>query len=116
MLKVVNCNNQSYKIKLQSLLKNDVLNSITRTKLVRKIIVEVRIGGDKKLINLTRKYDRNEFKTIKDLEVSNAEIEKSIKLCSKKFLKSTQLAIKRIKSYQKKLLPKIETTINMIRV
>ena len=106
MLKVVNCNNQSYKIKLQSLLKNDVMNSITRTKLVRKIIEEVRTGGDKKLINLTRKYDRNEFKEIKELEVSNAEIEKSIKLCSKKFLKSTQLAIKRIKKLSKKVTSK----------
>ena len=104
MLKVVNCNNQSYKIKLQSLLKNDVLNSITRTKLVRKIIEEVRIGGDKKLINLTRKYDRNEFKTIKDLEVSNAEIEKSTKMLGFKPKVSLQIGLKRTIDWYKSFL------------
>ena len=106
MLKVINCNNQSYRKKLQNIVENDVLNSDTRTKLVRKIIQEVKKGGDNKLINLTNKYDKNDFKKIQDIQVSFEDLENSIKLCSKKFIKSTKLAIKRIKSYQKKLLPK----------
>ena len=57
-------------------------------------------------MNFTKKYDNNDFKNIKEIEVSNKDFENSIKACSKEFLKSTKLAIKRIKSYQKKLLPK----------
>ena len=106
MLKLVNCNNENYKKKLKKYIENDVLNSETRTELVRKIIAEVRKGGDKSLIALTKKYDKNNFKNIKEIEVSNKELENSLKLCSKEFLKSTKLAIKRITSYQKKLLPK----------
>lgn len=106
MLKLVDCNNDNYKNKLKKYLENDVLNSTTRSNLVRKIIMEVKQGGDKSLINLTKKYDKNNFKNIKELEVSNKDLENSVKACSKEFLKSTMLAIKRIKSYQKKLLPK----------
>ena len=47
MLKLVNCNNENYKKKLKKYLESDVLNSETRAGLVRKIIGEVRKGGDK---------------------------------------------------------------------
>ena len=67
MLKLVNCNNENYKKKLKKYIENDVLNSETRTELVRKIIVEVRKGGDKSLIALTKKYDKNNFKNIREI-------------------------------------------------
>ena len=106
MLKVINCNNENYEKKIKKYLESDVLNSESRVKLVRKIIKEVKKGGDKSLINFTNKYDNNNFKNIKETEVSNTELTKSLKFCTKEFLQSTKLAIKRIKSYQKKLLPK----------
>ena len=58
MLKLVDCNNDNYKNKLKKYLESDVLNSTTRSNLVRKIISEVKKGGDKSLINLTKKYDK----------------------------------------------------------
>ncbi len=106
MLKVINCNNENYEKKIKKYLESDVLNSESRVKLVRKIIKEVKQGGDKSLISLTNKYDKNNFKNIKEMEVSNNELTKSLNFCTKEFLQSTKLAIKRIKSYQKKLLPK----------
>ena len=106
MLKVINCNNENYKKKLFKYLQSDVLNSETRVQLVSKIIREIKRGKDKSLINLTKKYDNNDFKNIKEIEVTKSELSNSLKYCSKEFLKSTRLAIKRIKSYQKKLLPK----------
>ena len=70
--------------KLKKYLENDVLNSETRTELVRKIISEVKKGGDKSLINLTKKYDKNNFKNIKEIEVSNNVLENSIKIMFKR--------------------------------
>ena len=43
MLKLVNCNNDNYKNKLKKYLENDVLNSTTRSNLVRKLIMEAKI-------------------------------------------------------------------------
>ena len=87
--------------KIKKYLESDVLNSESKVKIVRKIIKEVKKGGDKSLINFTNKYDKNNFKNIKEMEVSNNELTKSINFCTKEFLQSTKLAIKRIKSYQK---------------
>ena len=106
MLKIVSCNINNYKTKLNEYLENNILKSKSRINSVRKIINEVQKGGDKALLNLTNKYDNNNFKNIKEIEVSQKSIENSIKLCSKEFLNSTKVAIQRVRSYQKKLLPK----------
>ena len=66
MLKIVSCNSQNYKKKLGKYIDNDVLKSKARIDIVRKIIDEVKNGGNKKLIYLTNKYDNNNFKNIKE--------------------------------------------------
>ncbi|MBF97220.1 MAG: Histidinol dehydrogenase [Alphaproteobacteria bacterium MarineAlpha9_Bin4] len=106
MLKVVSCNTQNYKKKLKKYLEKDILRSTSRIDTVRKIINEVQKGGDRELLNLTNKYDDNNFKNIKEIEVSKKSIENSLKYCSREFLNSTKIAISRVKNYQKKLLPK----------
>ena len=53
------------------------------------------------MLSLTNKYDNNNFKNIKDLEVSKSEINNSINQCTKDFIKSTKVAINRVKNYQK---------------
>ena len=85
MLKTVSCNIHNYKTKLNEYLENNILKSKSRINSVRKIINEVQKGGDKALLNLTNKYDNNNFKNIKEIEVSQKSIENSIKLCSKEF-------------------------------
>ena len=55
MLKLINCNNENYRMKLKKYLEGDVLKSVTRVRLVNKIISEVKKGGDKSLMNFTKK-------------------------------------------------------------
>ena len=64
MLKIVSCNIQNYKIKLNEYLENNILKSKGRVNSVRKIINQVQKGGDKALLNLTNKYDNNNFKKV----------------------------------------------------
>ena len=106
MLKIINCNNENYRNKLKKYLDSDGKNISNRVKLVSKIIKKIREGGDKSLLSLTKKYDKNNIINIKEIQVSKNELVNSVRFCSKDFLKSTKLAIERIKSYQKKLLPK----------
>ena len=105
MLKIISCNNLNYREKLKKYLENDILKADKVTSSVKKIIAEVKKGGDRSLLSLTNKYENNNFKNIKDLEVSKSEINNSLKQCTKDFIKSTKVAINRVKNYQKKLLP-----------
>ena len=70
MLKIINCNNENYRNKLKKYIDNDAKNTLNRVKLVSTIIKEIREGGDKSLLNLTKKYDRNNIKNIKVLASS----------------------------------------------
>ncbi|MEC8099858.1 MAG: histidinol dehydrogenase [Pseudomonadota bacterium] len=106
MLKKISCNKENYRKVLKKFLEKDELKSKNRISLVRKIIEDVKKNGDKALVKLTKKYDRNNFEKIGDVLVSERSIDKSFDLCSSEFLSSTKLAIKRVKKYQKKLLPK----------
>ena len=106
MLKIISCDNLNYASKLKKYLEKDVLKSKKRIEIVRNIITAVKEGGDKALIKFTNKYENNNFKTIKEIQVSDALINNSYKHCSKNFIKSTKIAIRRVKNYQKKLLPK----------
>ena len=105
MLKIISCNNLDYREKLKKYLENDILKADKVSNSVKKIIAEVKKGGDRSLLSLTNKYEKNNFKNIKDLEVSKSEINNSLKQCTKDFIKSTKVAINRVKNYQKKLLP-----------
>jgi len=106
MLKVVSCDDQSYKNKLRKYLEINVLRSETISNSVRRIITDIKKGGDKSLLKLTNKYENNNFKNIKEIEVPISQISNSLKYCSQDFITSTKIAIKRVKNYQKKLLPK----------
>ncbi len=106
MLKILSCNKQNYKKKLNKYLENDILKSKKIIESVRQIINKVKSGGDKELLNLTNKYDDNNFKNIKEIEVPKKTIENSLQFCSKEFVESTKIAIRRVRDYQKKLLPK----------
>ena len=70
MLKIINCNNENYRNKLKKYLDSDGKNISNRVKLVSKIIKKIREGGDKSLLNLTKKYDKNNIINIKEIEVS----------------------------------------------
>ena len=106
MLRIVSCDNESYKNKLRKYLENTVLRSQKISNSVRKIIMDVKEGGDKSLLKLTNKYENNNFTNISQIEVPINQISSSLKYCSHDFIKSIKIAIERVKNYQKKLLPK----------
>ena len=69
MLRVVSCDNESYKNKLRKYLETNVLRSQKNSNSVRKIIMNVKEGGDKSLLKLTNKYENNNFTNISEIEV-----------------------------------------------
>ena len=87
MLKIISCDNLNYASKLKKYLEKDVLKSKKRIEIVRNIITAVKEGGDKALIKFTNKYENNNFKTIKEIQVSDVLINNSYKHCSKNFKK-----------------------------
>jgi histidinol dehydrogenase len=74
---------------------------------VREIIAEVREGGDRALIELTRKFDRLDLAK-SGLRVSPAEIDGAAAQCLPAALDALKLAHERIETYHRKQLPKDE--------
>lgn len=81
-------------------------SSIEIQKTAQKIINEVKIEGDNKIIELTNKLDRCNFKKINDLIVSDSEFAESEKLTSREVRSALKLARDRIKNYHQKQLTK----------
>ncbi len=72
---------------------------------VENIIAETKKNGDSALINFCNKFDKTNFRTNKDLLVTEAEIKNAEKKLDKKTKEALQLAFKRIALYHKKQLP-----------
>ena len=106
MLYNVDCNKNNYEKLLFSLVHKGVNENNKRIKLVASIIHDVKKNGNKALFKYSKKYDKKIFKKPQDILVSKEEILEASKLCTKEFKNSIRLAIKRIKNYQKRLMPK----------
>jgi histidinol dehydrogenase len=72
---------------------------------VRHIIGEVRRDGDKALVALTRKFDRNAVEA-RTLRVSATEIAEAVSRCAPETLDALKVAHDRIASLHKRQLPK----------
>ena len=106
MVKILNTRQSDFKIKFDSLLKKREKDDESIDKIVSKIIHDVRKNSDNALLRLTNKLDKSNFKKIQDLTVKNSEFEKCFQDLSPGIKKSLNIAIKRIKSYHKKQMPK----------
>ena len=71
---------------------------------VRAIIAEVARDGDKALVALTRRFDRNELDAA-GLRVTEAEIDRAVAACDAKTLDALKLAHERIDAYHRRQLP-----------
>ncbi len=71
---------------------------------VRAIIADVVAGGDRALVELTRKFDRVDF-SADDLRVPPAEIEAAINACDPTPLEALRLARDRIEAYHRRQRP-----------
>ena len=74
--------------------------------IVENIIKKIKVGADSALIELTKKYDNFSASDINQLFVQKKEIEESKKKIDRKILSSLKFAIKRIKDYHKRQIPK----------
>lgn len=70
-----------------------------------KIIKRVREGGDKALMELTKRYDGWKPRNPNDLVVSDKEIKKAMKSVSKEDKKAIKVAAERIEKFHKRIFP-----------
>ena len=88
------------------LLSRDQYISQNVDKVVKKIINDVKINGDKALIKLSNKYDKLKIKNKKDLFVNTYKMNNYAKKIQPNIFKNFKIAINRIKIYHNKQLPK----------
>ena len=106
MLKLITCNKSNYEKKLYSYVNNTSINNKKRSETVSNIIKKIKKNKNTALLDYTNKLENNNFKNFKSLKVTPKEISNALSQCSQSFHDSIKLAVKRIMSYQKKLLPR----------
>ena len=106
MLKIITCNKSNYEKKLYSYVNNTSINNKKKSEIVSNIIKKIKKNKDTALINYSNELDNNNFKSFKSLKVTPKEISNALSQCSQAFHDSIKLAMQRIMSYQKKLMPK----------
>ena len=106
MLKIITCNKSNYEKKLYSYVNNTSINNKKRTEIVSNIIKKIKKNKNTALLNYSNELENNNFKNFKSLKVTPEEISNALSQCSQAFHDSVKLAVQRIMSYQKKLMPK----------
>ena len=108
MVKILYENKKSFAEDFKKILiKRDSVDSSVDV-VVENIINKIKDGSDSALLELTKKYDNFAVSEIKDLSVKKNEIDKSKKMIDPKVFSSLKFAIKRIKDYHKRQIPKNE--------
>ena len=106
MVKILRENNQNFKENFKKILiKREMIDSSV-DKIVENIITKIKDDSDSGLLKLTQKYDNFKVSDVNQLFVRSEEIEKSKKMVDPKVLSSLKSAIKRIKDYHKRQIPK----------
>jgi len=106
MVKILYENKKSFAESFKKILikREKVDSSVDRV--VESIIKKIKANSDAALLELTKKYDNFKASNISQLLVQNKEIEKSKKIIDPKVLSSLKSAIKRIKDYHQRQIPK----------
>jgi len=106
MVKILRENNQNFQENFKKILfKREMIDSSV-DQVVENIIKKIKDDSDSGLLKLTQKYDNFKVSDVNQLFVRNEEIEKSKKMVDPKVLSSLKSAIKRIKDYHKRQIPK----------
>tara|TARA_B100000989_G_C19520244_1_gene463799 strand:- start:946 stop:2247 length:1302 start_codon:yes stop_codon:yes gene_type:complete len=106
MLKIIDKNDVNFDDEFSKVLKNRDSSNEKVDKISKEIIEKVKKGSDKALINFTKKFDNFKIPSFDSLIVKTQEIEEAFKITDKNVLKAIKHAIKRIKDYHTKQLPK----------
>ena len=106
MVKILRENNQNFQENFKKILfKREMIDSSV-DQVVENIIKKIKDDSDSGLLKLTQKYDNFKVSDVNQLLVRSEEIEKSKKMVDPKVLRSLKSAIKRIKDYHKRQIPK----------
>ena len=106
MVKILRENNQNFQENFKKILfKREMIDSSV-DQVVENIIKKIKNDSDSGLLKLTQKYDNFKVSDVNQLFVRSEEIEKSKKMVDPKVLSSLKSAIKRIKDYHKRQIPK----------
>ena len=106
MVKILRENNQNFPENFKKILfKREMIDSSV-DQVVENIIKKIKDDSDSGLLKLTQKYDNFKVSHVNQLFVRSEEIEKSKKMVDPKVLSSLKSAIKRIKDYHKRQIPK----------
>jgi len=73
---------------------------------VRKIVADIRRGGDQALFRYTRLFDGVRL-TAQSVRIPERELRAAHRAAPRKFLAAVRLAVKNIRAYQKRLLPRM---------
>ena len=106
MLKIITCNKLNYEKKLYPYVNKSVMNNKKRSEIVGNIIKKIKKNKDTALLNYSNELENNNFKSFKSLKVTPKEISIALSQCSQSFHDAVELAVQRIMSYQKKLMPR----------
>ena len=106
MVKILRENNQNFSENFKKILiKREMIDSSV-DQVVENIIKKIKDDSDSGLLKLTQKYDNFKVSDVNQLFVQSEEIDKSKKFVDPKVLTSLKSAIKRIKDYHKRQIPK----------
>lgn len=106
MLNLITCNESNYEKKLFSYVNNTSMNNKKRSEIVSNIIKKIKKNKNAALLKYSNELENNNFKNVKSLKVTPKEISNALSQCSQAFHDSIKLAVQRIMSYQKKLMPR----------
>ena len=96
MIKIINCNNKSYLLKLRKILENRRLRNKTNTNIVLKIINDIKKNKKKALLKYEKKFSNN-----LEIKLSNKKIINSIKKLDPKVKIAIDFAYDRILKFHK---------------
>ncbi|MBS91468.1 MAG: histidinol dehydrogenase [Rickettsiales bacterium] len=106
MVKVLRDSQTDFQLEFQRLITKREQSDKSVEKIVDKIIEDIKKESDSALISYTRSLDKFQVKKVEDLRISKKELSDSIKAIDEKVLKALKTAIKRIKDYHKRQIPK----------
>ena len=101
MLRLINTNQKNFSRKLELILNSRKQKQKSKSAVVKKIISDVRKGGDKAVLKYERKFS-NIKSNQKQIKFSNNELNKIVKNVNKTLKKSINIAYNRIKKFHSK--------------
>ncbi len=103
MIKIYNCNNKKYLIGLNSILSKRREVNFNNTKIVTKIIKDIKINKKKALIKYEKRFSKNN-----EILLSKKKINKTIKDLDKKVKKAIDFAYSRIFNFHQQQLKSLK--------